>query len=123
MKPRRVVFYGKNLIMSAIAARLQQKAGFEVSQIEGSINEVVEKLRAVPTDVVVFDWAAEPQFAIPLLKSNPALLLIGVDLGSDKMLVFSGQQSRFLTAEDLMKVIELTPSPTLNLPAQARRTP
>ncbi len=107
MNTRKIVLYGNNLGVSAIAARLQEKQEFEISQIQGSIPEVVEKLSAAPPDVVVFDWAAQPQFAIPLLKNNPTLVLIGVDLGSNKMLVFSGRQSVLHTAEDLMKVIEV----------------
>jgi hypothetical protein len=108
LKARRVLLYGNNLVMSVIAARLQEKPEFEISQIQGFIPDMIEKLGASPPDVIVFDSAAgQPQFAIPLLNLHPALVLIGVDLTSSKMLVLSGQQSRFLTAEDLLKVIEV----------------
>jgi hypothetical protein len=111
LRVRRVVLYGNNLVMSAIAARLQEKPEFEISQIQRMMPENIEKLEASPPDVIVFDSAAgQPQFAIPLLNMHPQLVLVGVDLTSSKMLVLSGQKSRFLTAEDLVKVIEVGPA-------------
>lgn len=108
MKKRTVALYGSNLVMSAIAARLQEKPEFQVSQIQGLLPDVIDKLEAAPPDVILFDLAVgQPHFAIPLLNNHPTLMLIGVDLTSHKMLVLSGQQSRLLTAEDLMKVIEV----------------
>ncbi len=106
MDARRVVFYGNNLHMSAIAACLQEKPEFKVSQIQGMISDILKELNATPPDVIVFDSAAQPEFPISLLKNHPTMMLVGVDLTSSKMQVFSGQQSKLLTAEDLMKVIE-----------------
>ena len=108
MKKRTVALYGSNLVMSAIAARLQEKPEFQVSQIQGLIPDIIEKLEATFPDVIMFDLAvAQPKFAISLLHNHPTLTLIGVDLASNKMLVLSGQQSSLLTADDLVKVIEV----------------
>ncbi len=92
--------------MSAIAACLQEKPEFKVSQIQGMISDVMKSLDATPPDVIVFDSAAQPEFPISLLKKHPTIMLVGVDLSTNKMSVFSGQQSTLMTAEDLMKVIE-----------------
>ena len=106
MTPRTVVLYGNNLLMSVIAARLRENCEFEVSHIQELLPGIIEKLDAAPPDVILFDLAAgQPHFAIPLLNNHPTVMLIGVDLTSHKMLVLSGQQSRFLTTEDLAKVI------------------
>ena len=108
MKKRTVALYGSNLVMSAIAARLQEKPEFQVSQIQGLIPDIIEKPEATFPDVIMFDLAVDqPPFAVALLNNHPRLLLIGVDLTSNKMLVLSGQQSRLLTVEDLVKVIEV----------------
>ena len=94
--------------MSTIAATLQEKPEFQVRQIQGLSSDIIEKLEADPPDVIMFDLAvAQPDFAIPLLGNHPAILLIGVDLMRNKMLVLSGEQSRLLTTEDLVKVIEV----------------
>lgn len=102
-----VVLYGSNLVMSTIGASLQQKPEFQVQEIKGSIPAMLDKLKAAPPDVILFDLVEpQPQFAIPLLRNHPRIMLIGVDLSSHKMLVLSGEQSRLLTVDDLVQVIE-----------------
>jgi DNA-binding NarL/FixJ family response regulator len=103
---RTVALYGDNLVMSTIGASLQQQPGIHVQRIEGLPSEVVTKLDAAPPDVILFDLAgAQPQFTIPLLQNHPLITLIGIDLASNKMLVVSSEQSRLLTADDLLKII------------------
>jgi hypothetical protein len=104
---RTVALYGSNLVMSTIGASLQEKPEFEVQQIQGLLPDIIDKLEAPPPDVILFDLAAaQPHFAIPLLRNHPAIMLIGVDVKSNKMLVLFGEQSRLLTADDLVQVIE-----------------
>ncbi len=101
-----VAIYGSNLVMSTIGASLQQKPEFQVQKIEGLLPEILEKLEAAPPDVILFDLAvAQPDFAIPLLRKHPTILLIGVDLVSNNMLVVSGEQSRLVTTGDLAQMI------------------
>jgi len=104
---RTVALYGSNLVMSTIGASLQEKPEFQVQQIQGLLPDIIDKLEAPPPDVILFDLAAaEPHFAIPLLRNHPTIMLIGVDVRSNKMLVLFGEQSRLLTADDLVQVIE-----------------
>ncbi len=104
---RKIGIYGSRLVMSAIGASLHEQPGFKVQRIEGLLPEDIEKLMADLPDVILFDLAAgEPHFAIQLIHIHPTVLVIGVDLADNKMLVFSGKQSRFLTTEDLVRVIE-----------------
>jgi len=106
LNTRTVALYGETLVMSTIGASLQKRPGLQVQQIEGLLSEIVTKLNAAPPDVILFDLAGgQPQFAIPLLQNHPMVTLIGIDLASEKMLVLSGEQSRLLTEEDLMKTI------------------
>ncbi len=108
MKARTVMLYGSNLVMSTIAASLREKCDFQVCQIQELLPDRIEKLYASPPDVILFDLGAgQPPFAIPLLNNHPTLMLIGIDLTSNKMLVLSGQQSKLLTTEDLVKVIDI----------------
>ncbi len=104
---RTVALYGSNLVMSTIGASLQERPEFDVQQIQGLLPDFIDKLAAPPPDVILFDLAAaQPHFAVPLLRSHPTIMLIGVDVKSNKMLVLLGEQSRLLTADDLVKVIE-----------------
>jgi hypothetical protein len=103
---KRVGIYGSRLAISAIGASLQGKPEFEVQQIDGLLTELVDKLDAVPPDVILFDLAGtQPHFAIPLLHTHPTILVIGIDLANEKMLVLSGKEFRLLTVEDLVEVM------------------
>jgi len=105
-KKRTVALYGSNLVMSIIGASLQEKPEFQVQQIQGSLPDIIDKLEAPTPDVILFDLAAaEPHFAVPLLRNHPTIMLIGVDVKSNTMLVLFGEQSRLLTADDLVHVI------------------
>ena len=104
---RTVALYGSNLVMSTIGASLQEKQEFQVQQIQGLLPDFIDRLEAPPPDVILFDLAGtQPNFAVPLLRSHPTIMLIGVDVKNNKMLVLFGEQSRLLTADDLVQVIE-----------------
>ncbi len=104
---RTVALYGSTLVMSTIGASLQEKPEFQVQQIQGLLPDFIDKLEAPLPDVILFDLAAsQPHFAVPLLRNHPTIMLIGVDVSSNKMLVLSGEQSRLLTADDLVQVIQ-----------------
>ena len=93
--------------MSTIGASLQQKPEFQVQQMEGLLPDILDKLEAAPPDVILFDLATgQPDFAIPLLRKHPAIMLIGVDLASNTVLALAGEQSRLVTTDDLVQVIE-----------------
>ena len=107
MKTRTVVLYGGNLVMSTIGTILQEKPEFQVQQIEEVLPDIIDKLEADPPDVILFNLAkAQPDFAIALLRNHPTIMLIGVDIESNKMLLLSGEQSRLLTTDDLVQAIQ-----------------
>ncbi len=107
MKARTVAIFGCQLSMAAVGARLREKPGIRVRPVQEPTPEALGALEASPPDVILFDLAAaQPSFAVPFLRHHPATVLIGVDLRNDKMLVLSGEPSTFLTADDLVRVIE-----------------
>ena len=106
-KIRTVVLYGSDLVVSTVAENLRGREGFEILQIDPLLPDALQRLDAARPDVVLFNLAgAQPDFTINTLRKNPGLLLIGVDLGSDKMLVMSGEESRLLTTEDLVEMMD-----------------
>ena len=106
-KVRKVVLYGNDLVVSTVGANLQGWVGFQISQIDPLLPDALERLDAASADVVLFDLAgAQPDFTVAVLRKHPGLLLIGVDLKTDKMLVMSGEESRLLTTEDLVQMME-----------------
>ena len=107
VKTKKVVLYGSDLVVSTVGATLQGRVGFEIVQIDPTLPGALQALEAARPDVILFDLAgAQPDFSIAVLRKNPGLLLIGVDLKTDKVLVMSGKESRLLTTDDLVRTIE-----------------
>ena len=104
---RTVALYGNSLILSSVGASLNSRAGVHVIAINPSEPGGVERIRALEPDVIVFDTAAaDPDSALILWKEHPNVLLIGIDLTTNRALVMSGRSSQLLTPDDLADVIE-----------------
>jgi hypothetical protein len=107
LKTRTVALCGDNLVMSTLAATLRQKSRLHLRQMDVSMLDIPDGPDAVTADAIVFDLTtASSDFAVHCLRKYPGILLIGVDLGDNRMLVFSGRQSRLLTVDDLARVLE-----------------
>ena len=106
-KTRRVVLYGSDLVVSTVGANLRGQVGFQILQIDPLLPDALQRLDAARPDVVLFDLTNnQPDFAVAVLRKHPGLLLIGIDLKIDKMLVMSGEESRLLTTDDLVQMME-----------------
>jgi len=104
---RKVVLYGSDLVVSTIGANLQGRKPFQLIQIDPLLPDALHRLHASHPDVVLFDLTlAQTDFSTAVLRRNPQILLVGIDLSNDKMLVLSGEESRLLTQEDLLRMIE-----------------
>jgi hypothetical protein len=103
---RRVVLLGSDLVVSTVGENLRGLAGFQISQVDPLLPDALERLEGVRPDVVLFDLAGiPPDFTITLLRKHPGLLMIGIDLKTNKVLVMSGKESHLLTLEDLVRAI------------------
>ncbi len=101
-----VALYGSSLVLASIGARLERRMGLQTVTIDAALPGALEKLRELQPDVVVVDLGtAQPDPVMALWKARPDLLLIGVDLGADRMLILSGQPARALTAEGLIETL------------------
>ncbi|MEW5956752.1 MAG: hypothetical protein AB1801_03440 [Chloroflexota bacterium] len=106
MDKQRVILYGRSVILGTVGASLQQYPHLELVSLVPPL-PAAQELGALAPDVIIFDvGAARPEAAIALLEARPHLLLIGIDPGSDRMLLWSGQQSRALAMQDVVHVIE-----------------
>jgi GTP:adenosylcobinamide-phosphate guanylyltransferase len=103
---KRVVLYGKSLVMSTIGASLQGCPDIQLFLIDPSMPDVQDHLRTLRPDVVILDQSAiQSDFSVGLWKVQPELLLIGLDLMSGKALVLSSQPARLLTTTDLLQLL------------------
>jgi len=103
---RNIVLFGSNLVVSTVGASLRGRSGLQLIQIDALAPDALQRLEAACPDVILFDLAAaRSDFAVPLLRNRPCLLLVGVDLVTKKMLLLSGEESHLFTTEDLLEVI------------------
>ena len=104
-KRRRVILYGKSVILGSVGASLRDVPGLELIPLASPLPEAKD-LSALEPDAIIFDLeAAHPDAALSLLRQRPGLLLIGVDPGSDEMVIVTSRQRRAVAVADLLRVI------------------
>lgn len=105
-RARSIVLFGSDLVVSTVGENLRGQTAFQISQVDPLLPDALERLEAAHPDAVLFDLAViPPDLTITLLRKHPGLLMIGIDLKTNKALVMSGRESHLLTLEDLMHVI------------------
>lgn len=108
-KQRRVVLYGKSVILGTLGASLGAYSELETVRLSPPL-PAPRELAALRAHVIIFDLnTVPPDFSFRLLHDQPHLLLIGVDAAGDKLLVLSGQQAHAVTTVDLLRVIKEWP--------------
>lgn len=117
---RRVVLYGSSLILGTVGWSLERYPELEVLRLASPLPEQQE-LAALAPDVVLFDVrSSRPNLAGSMLEARPGLLLIGLDADSDRAVIWTGEGSRALSAEDLFRVMTGRPESSVRV-TQARR--
>jgi hypothetical protein len=105
-RQRRIVLYGKSVIVGSVGASLRDVPGLEIIPLALPPRDAKD-LGALAPDVIIFDLdAAHPDAALSLLRQRPELLLIGVDPASDKLVVVTAREIRAVAAADLLEVID-----------------
>jgi len=113
---KRVVLFGKSLVMSTIGASLKDCPDLQVLPVDPSMPDAQQHVSELQPDAVIFDLAAiQPNFAIAVWQVQSELVLIGVDLMTGKALVISRKPARALTTNDLVQLLRYNdPNPPVN---------
>jgi hypothetical protein len=113
-KQRLVALYGDNLLMDTVEASLAGKEGLGVIRIHTTVNGVVERLKALGPDLVIFDMN-DPNswFVFALLRERPGTPLLCLDITQSKVIALNCWQFTALTADDLAEVIQLQTAKTV----------
>lgn len=105
-KRTRVVVYGTSLNMAGIAASLKADSSLDVMHLDPRLPSARQRLNEFDPAVIAFDLNdPDPGLDIMLLRERPGLLLVGVDPGSNELLVLSGHPVQALHVADLVEVI------------------
>jgi len=101
--------------MDTVEASLKNQRGLEVIRIQGYVGDVKACVESLHPDLVIFDWDTYYSRSVMLmLKDQPGVPFIGLDVSSRKVIVMSSQQYTPLTVNDLAHVIQLyTPHPEI----------
>jgi hypothetical protein len=92
--------------MVGLAASFQARADVDVQRIPANPAALLHALDELVPSAVVFDLSEMPgDLVISLLRDRPALILIGADPSSDKMLLLSGRHEQPVSAAELLQAI------------------
>jgi hypothetical protein len=102
----RVLLYGDTLVLAGLRASLAAYPALEVVFLDAPAASE-EELCALQPNVIIFDvGAVQPAFQYALVEMLPALLLVGIDPASHRVLAWAGQQLPELSTRDLVEIIK-----------------
>jgi hypothetical protein len=102
---KKVVLYGKSLVISTIGASLHDCRHLQVLVVDPALPDANQQLEALEPDAVIFSLgAAQPESLLSFLQL-PDVLLIGVDPETQQALVWTARQSAAVAAMDLVSLI------------------
>lgn len=101
-----VLLYGNSLAVSTIGANLQACPDLQVLSLDPCAPDPIHCLEQLQPASIIFDrTTVRPDFAFKLWKTQPHLLLIGVDPSSDEILVLSSHLQQALNVSSLVDII------------------
>lgn len=105
---RRILLYGNSVILGSIGAGLRRCSQLEVTTLATPLNEA-QGFDAIQPNIVLFDLEA-PHTEAPffLLKTHPALVLIGISPDTNLVRVWNSRQLRETSMQDLLELIKRT---------------
>lgn len=117
---KRVLLYGKSVLITGLASALAQEPDLEI--LRGESLELVNS--AIP-DLILADFCdAETVRALPRLCTLPGVSLVGVDSFSSTITLLSGLSQPAQTLHELaLGLIRLSNLAAKRLPAQAVAAP
>ena len=115
---RRILLYGKSVILGSIEASLQRYSHFEVTTLTDPLQDSLSFDTETP-DIVLFDLEApQPEAPFFLLKTNPSLVLIGISPGINLVRVWNSQEQRDMSMQELQKLISSAAMDVSDVPVE-----
>jgi len=94
------------MLLSLVANSLEQSPNLQVIH-ESTWGEVEARAAECIPDVLIYDLDSSSESAIlPLLYGNPHLLLIGLDVETNRAVLIAGQETSSLTLERVKEIVE-----------------
>jgi len=94
------------MLLTLVANSLEQSPNLHVIH-ETSWREAAARAVDCDLDVLIYDLDSASESAIlPLLFENPHLLLIGLDVETNRAVLIAGQETSSLTLERVKEIVE-----------------
>jgi len=108
MENRRiVVLVGDSLLMDTVEASLGENQEFGVMRIYTTVTNIADRLKSLYPDAIIFDWdTPHSEFVLSLLKNQPGIPLLGLDVTCSKATALFSEQHLTLTINDLARVVK-----------------
>lgn len=103
---RKIVIYGHSLFLAGIEVSLRKKAHLRVMRVDNNLPHAMHQLATICPDAVIAEMNAyDAERTLTLLRSQPNLPVIGVNLDSDMLTVLCSRQYAVQMMTDLVHVI------------------
>ena len=107
---RLVVLFGGSLLMDGVAASLCADQSLGMMQIIDTVPNLRECLQSLQPDIVIFDWdTPEAENIVSVLRDQPGVTLLGLDVHNRKVIIVSSHQYAPLSVDELVQVIQSQP--------------
>jgi len=104
----RLLFYGDSIFLAGLKVELETAVSpLHLLTLPADAPNLLQTIHDYRPQALLFDLTTsdQPDFAIPLLRQQPDLLLIGLDPSRDDLLVLSGQSPQAVHINELITII------------------
>lgn len=103
MEAIEVVFCGSSVYLCSLAAGLQPNKELRISMLDNTLDKALPEFKMLHPHVIIAE-SPVPAAVSALQNTYPGLLLIGIDMATDSLRLFAGEQSVF-SVDELAQVI------------------
>ena len=102
-----VVLLGDSVLIDGVAAGLASRQVPKMVRIDTFTADIVERLESLEPDLIVFELDAPRSSSIfTLLRQQPGILLLGLDLDYSQVLVLNSHHHITPTMNDLYQIVQ-----------------
>ena len=102
-----IVLLGDSVLIDGVAAGLAGRQVPEMVRIATFNGDIAERLKALEPDLIVFELDAPRSSSIfSLLRQQPGIMLLGLDLDYNQVIVLNSHQHITSTMNDLYQLVQ-----------------
>ncbi len=106
MEGRTVFLFGKSMLLSLVADSLAENPNLVVIH-EASWGEIEARAAECTPDVLIHDMDDTSECNIlPMMSKNPRLVVIGLDIETNRAVLISGQETRSFTMDRIRAIVQ-----------------